>query len=744
MGKPDLILGNRQANFHTYIYEGQLTTSDHIPIICKIATKAILIPIKERRNLNKTDWIKFKENTDVIMSAELENAQNQIDISKNYIENSYAKWMKIITDKLDEVTPKTKYKRIQSYNESELLRETEAKYREIRNRQFWTRDCIREMHILQEIIAEESSRLATENWNTLMNKLGGNYKNPQLFWKDVKKLKGGGQQGSTYLIDERNNNKKVHETAEQLELFRNYWRNVFRISEADNAQFDTENENRILQEIYTERDKYEPYEKADLTRLNNQNPILIKVTKQMVKSIIKNFKNKAPGRSGINKEILSNLPDSAYELYAFITNCTLSMGYFPLIFKEGIIILILKPGKNPRLVSSYRPITLLEVPGKILERIINDRFMYHQETENKFHNQQYGFRKNRGTDIAIAKTYELIALNQREKSQCNIVARDIEKAFDKVWLPGLRYKVMQQGLPDIIEKIIISFTADRIAFIKHKDQISRHITLESGVPQGGILSPSLFIMYTSDMPPPGGGTTDVLFADDVTQVIEYHHASKQMLAAKTQREINRINNYEKLWKIKTSTNKFKILSISAIKPAKVTINGNDLQFANAISMLGIKLTRTGVNAHVRDKINKAKIELSKLKRFKNLTPKIKTHLYKAFIQPIMEYPILPLCGISKSNIMKIQRIQNRAIKFITSNDNEHLTIQQAHEKYNVTAINVRFHNRGKKTWQKLARTEPDLVQRSTNENENNEFKDHYWWRRIASSIQDEEPDPIYT
>ena len=63
------------------------------------------------------------------------------------------------------------------------------------------------------------------------------------------------------------------------------------------------------------------------------------------------------------------------------------MGYFPIAFKEGIINLILKPGKNPRLVTSYRPITLLEVPAKILEKIINDRLTIFQEN-NDFHPQQ--------------------------------------------------------------------------------------------------------------------------------------------------------------------------------------------------------------------------------------------------------------------------------------------------------------------------------------------------------------------
>ena len=142
---------------------------------------------------------------------------------------------------------------------------------------------------------------------------------------------------------------------------------------------------RINREIRDNPGKYNNYDLTDLTRLNNNNPLIIHITKNTIKNIIKSFKNKAPGKSGINKQILMNLPEISYEIYALLGNRTLSMGYFPVVFKEGIIILILKPGKNPRLITSYRPIMLLEVPAKILEKIINDRFTYFQETNNNWH-----------------------------------------------------------------------------------------------------------------------------------------------------------------------------------------------------------------------------------------------------------------------------------------------------------------------------------------------------------------------
>ena len=86
--------------------------------------------------------------------------------------------------------------------------------------------------------------------------------------------------------------------------------------------------------------------------------------------------------------------------------------------------------------ENYRPITLLEVPGKILERIINDRFMYFCESNTILSQQQFGFRKKKGADTAIAIAYEKIAVNQQNKHHCNVISRDVAKAFDRVWIEG--------------------------------------------------------------------------------------------------------------------------------------------------------------------------------------------------------------------------------------------------------------------------------------------------------------------
>ena len=111
--------------------------------------------------------------------------------------------------------------------------------------------------------------------------------------------------------------------------------------------------------------------------------------------------------------ILTRLPRVALERLNDIINILLSMGYFTVTYKNGLMVLAPKEGKGNREAINFRPITLLETPGKILERTLNDRFYNHLEENNLINSNQYGFRKRYGTELVITKVYKKISLNQK-------------------------------------------------------------------------------------------------------------------------------------------------------------------------------------------------------------------------------------------------------------------------------------------------------------------------------------------
>ena len=436
------------------------------------------------------------------------------------------------------------------------------------------------------------------------------------------------------------------------------------------------------------------------------------VTRYDIISTIKEFKNnKAPGESGINKILLIQLPNSAIDRLQDIVNLSISMGYFSIVLKNGIIILIPKPGKDLKNPINYRPITLLEIPGKIIERIINKRLYRFCERNKIFHKEQYGFRAGKGTDLAITKVNELIGINQKYRDHMNIICRDVQKAFDKVWTQGLKYKVINiPDLPLIIQKILCSYVTNRTAQIRIENYKGDKINLESGVPQGGILSPTLYILYTRDIPPPADiNNSDVIFADDVTQIIQNLREDRGALAEATVLEIERINDYEKKWKIQTSINKFSLLSISKLRPEPVVVNNNQIPFKNEIKMLGLTLKRTGATSHVTNRINLAKIQSGKIKRFIKLEPKIKLHLYKALIRPLMEYPVIPNGIQLPTHIKKMQIVQNRNLKFVAAySDQSNNTAEELHLHYNIEPMNVRMYDAVEKLWTKIETKEPEI------------------------------------
>ena len=171
--------------------------------------------------------------------------------------------------------------------------------------------------------------------------------------------------------------------------------------------------------------------------------------------------------------------------------------------------------------------------------------------------------------------------------------------------------------------MVMSYVSNRTAQIRIGNHMGNKFNLESGVPQGGILSPTLLIPYTSDIPRAGPNSEDVIFADAITQVIQNIDGDQEQLKIDTEREIDRVNTYEKSWKIMTNTTKFKIMSISKTRPLQIEIDNRMMTFANECNILGLKFKRTGTVSHITDRIRLAKKQTQRLKRFKNLCEKNK-------------------------------------------------------------------------------------------------------------------------
>ena len=736
---PDLVMANQHAHLNIHLKQGDITTSDHLPIIATISTNPIMIPTIPRENLRRADWESFKEDLSHTSTPEL---QGQDTININYHLDQW--YQDILQAKLTHI-PTTTYRTIPHHRENDTLKLLKTQYNNLHQLALlrgWNRELTHRFSQLQAQLRDTNKELHAQHWTQLTGELCKNIKDPSAFWGAYKRLMGSTTHQNTFLYN--NTREQIHETEEKETLHRRYWQQNFQISDDENNNFNIHKENEVTEALQHSLHLLTPTPTINFDTLDNSNPFTTEITTQEIAETIQHTKNKAPGPSKINKPIIQQLPPNMLQRLASIFNASLASGHFPDKFKQATLVLIPKPGKSPHETTSYRPISLLEMPGKILERIINKRLTTYLEDNNIHNNRQYGFRPHRGTATAISLAYEEIALGLANKQQTNIILRDISKAFDKVWHAGLKHKLINLHLPDNFTRLLCNFLDNRTASIRLEHYLGPPIPLRSGVPQGSVISPTLFIYYTSDLPPPTPYSNYIQYADDITQIISHPTKSKQIMKLATQRAITHINTYERDWKIQTNTQKFTIIPAARCNPPLITINGTDLPYSHLGTMLGLTINTRGTHTHVKQRIARARVALAKLQRFSRCHPRTKIKLYKTTVRPILEYPPIPLVAMSHSQTLKMQIIQNRALRWVENIFYPFtLNTEQLHILHNIQPINVRIHTLASRTWDRIRQSE-DPIYEQINNTHNNTNNSHSWWPRTLPIIGRDPPAPIYT
>ncbi|GFT45918.1 RNA-directed DNA polymerase from mobile element jockey [Trichonephila clavipes] len=176
---------------------------------------------------------------------------------------------------------------------------------------------------------------------------------------------------------------------------------------------------------------------------------------------------KAPGRDKITNKMVLNFPISVIFQLTNLINKILHSGQFPQAWKTATVIPILKPGKDPTLATSHRPISLLPVLSKLAERIILNRLNDHLQNNDILIPQQHGFRANLSTSHQLLRVVEYVKTGFAENKSTGAVFLDIQKAFDRVWHYGLLYKLIH-SLPIGAEKLtplLLAVLPKKVSFI---------------------------------------------------------------------------------------------------------------------------------------------------------------------------------------------------------------------------------------------------------------------------------------
>jgi hypothetical protein len=352
-----------------------------------------------------------------------------------------------------------------------------------------------------------------------------------------------------------------------------------------------------------------------------------------IKRIIKNLKTKkSMCLDHIHNLLIKQLPDNIIFILILLFEKSINTGTIPDIWKQAVITLILKPDKDKSLMTSYRPISLLSCIGKILERIINKYLTEFLESNNIYMQEQTGFRKNNSTTDNLFKlNMDLLELNSVKQKPKTLLAiyLDIEKCFDRIWKNGLKYKILKLDLNKNIRIWLCDFLSNRKFALKINNHTSKMYPITAGVPQGAVLSPTLFNLYASDIPRDKiliNNTKFSAYADDFSMNNQAPLKKHYLARINLQKSMDALTNWANHWRIKLNPTKCNTLQFTKRQSEDtreelyympITINKKDVPKVEEIRFLGLNyMNNTHWTNHIEKLITKINPILNGLKILK--------------------------------------------------------------------------------------------------------------------------------
>jgi len=377
--------------------------------------------------------------------------------------------------------------------------------------------------------------------------------------------------------------------------------------------------------------------------------------------------HKAAGPDGIPSKLLKETASQIAPLLTFIFQASLNQGKLPSDWKSANITPIHKKGKRTD-PSNYRPISLTSICSKTLEHVIYSSIFSHLETHKILDDCQHGFRTHRSceTQLIGAITDFQQCLNNRK--HIDAIFLDFSKAFDKVSHSKLCHKLFHYGINGQLLLWIKDYLSDRSQSVVLDGTSSGPHPVISGVPQGTVLAPLLFLLYINDI------TTSIqstirLYADDV---LIYRIIDSENDHLILQNDINRLEHWANLWSMNFNPNKCVHLRITNKKTFlnySYTIYNQQLQQVSSAKYLGVTIdSHLNWKDHIDEISAKANSAKAFLRRNIYQCPKsIKSNCYKTFVRPILEYAAPVWSPFQHCQIYQIERIQRSMARF-TLND----------------------------------------------------------------------------
>lgn len=411
--------------------------------------------------------------------------------------------------------------------------------------------------------------------------------------------------------------------------------------------------------------------------------------------------HKSAGPDGIPPIVLKNCARSLVEPLRRLFYKSYSSATFPSLWKIANVCPIPKKGGSSSDPNNYRPIAITSILSKVMEKVINHKFLAYLEKYHLLSDRQYGFRSNRSTGDLMTLLTENVSRAIHNFGECQTISLDIAKAFDKVWHRGLLAKLLAFGTGFTFHNWVSSFLSSRSIRVVLDGVQSDSFPIEAGVPQGSVLSSALFLIYINDLL-----TVTVnpihSFADDSTLHSVYELPQNHKRSDVLSKRVRMVDSINRDLDIISAWGKDNLVSFNANKTQaclfsnKRNISVPSISFENVtlsqtshLNLLGITLGSDLIwQDHILSSAKKAACRLGFLRRSKKYFNSENIILmYKSFIRPILEYNSHIWAGAPSSSKIIVDRIQTRAFR-IVSNDSLCTTVDSLEHRRNVGALGL--------------------------------------------------------
>lgn len=392
------------------------------------------------------------------------------------------------------------------------------------------------------------------------------------------------------------------------------------------------------------------------------------VTEMEVFGAMSQIKSDAIGSDGIHLKFLKFIFPAISAEFTFLLNSIITTSIVPKIWKIGKIVPVPKI-RSPKVITDFRPISILPVFSKILEVLLRQQMLTYLNTTGFISDFQSGFRKGHNTTGALLDITETIRVNLDKGNTSALIFLDFRKAFDSISHTILVEKLLNHfGFSSCGCKLIWSLLSDRNQFVQVGDQCSQLLEINRGIPQGTILGPLMFLLYINDIFRILSFLSCYTYADDIQLLATSELPNLQNFEDLINRDLRHIVEWSNTNFLELNPLKCKVMLFSKYSNINLNIllDNERLEVVSQYKTLGLILDdKLSFDQHVSLVISRVSWTLRRIYNVAYYLPlAVRRRVAIALCLPLFLYCIEIYSCTSASNIERLKKCFNRVVRYI--------------------------------------------------------------------------------